>query len=1223
MKKLLLLIFTTLIAFSGFSQVLLDEDFNSGIPATWTVVDGGNTTDTWNGTSGGLLGQYLDGTEFAIVNSDAAGNLPAVRLTEELITPAVNTTSLAQVLLEFDHRYQDVFLTDSAWVDVFDGTSWNTVRAYNANVGNWGAPAREVIDITAFANAACQVRFRYDDDSTWAWHWSVDNVKIWAPFGQDAVAFSAPDPPRAGCGLDSNEVVTIIFYNNGTDTLASADVGYTINGLPGASETVAGPILPGDTITYTFTTTANLSVPGIYNFAVYTDLSSDQDMTNDTVSFSVENFNPITTFPYFEDFEGGPGGWFSGGIGNTWAFGTPAKATITGAASGINAWVTGGLGTGQYVNNEDSYIEAPCFDFSGIANPWISLSIWWNSEFSWDGAMIETSVDNGLTWNRIGNFGDPFNWYNDNTIAGLPNGQGWTGTASFNGSAGWVSAKHPLTGLGGQPTVKVRIYFGSDGSVTDDGVAIDNVLIYEPPAFDAQALNILSPISGCQLTNQELVTFNIFNNGLDTLANFPAFYSINGNTPVPDTVPGPIFPGDTLPFTFTPPADLSTPGSYTVVVYTAAQGDTLNFNDTTSVTIVNIAPITTFPYFEDFESGPGNWLAGGAASSWAFGTPAKLTIQGAASGANAWVTGGLGTTLYNNNEKSFVVSPCMDFTSMTNPWIAMDVWWESENSFDGAVLEATTDNGITWLTIGQVGDPFNWYNDSSIFGMPNQIGWTGTIGGNGSGTWVPAKHDLSAIANQPSVTLRIFFGSDGSITDDGFAFDNVAIGDPPTVSAGPDTALCNPPYVLDAGTQPGTYEWSTGDTTASISVDSSGTYIVTYTDSIGLCALDTVVVTFDPAIPVITGDTSYCENDTATLSTTQSFASYSWSSGGSAQTEFITSPGQIIVDVVNASGCTGSDTVDVIEFPAPQPNVSQNPEFCTGDTLVLSTDTTWTTYNWSTGGTQRSENITAGGSVTVTVTDGLGCGGSTTITVVENPLPIVDLGPDTTLCDGASITLSGSDPTATYIWSTGQTTQSISVTLAGDYILTCTDLNNCTADDTLGVTAFVSPSANFGFDTTNCPTVVFTDQSLGNPNSWSWTFGDGGTSTSQSPTHVYAGGGQFNVTLTATNGCGTNDITKLVNIGCLIGIDEALLGRVAIYPNPNEGWFQIGFEDLQADRITLEVTDLSGKILLDEELDQTSGTFRKAIDLRAYARGAYLLKLDVDGHQAIWRILTR
>lgn len=59
--------------------------------------------------------------------------------------------------------------------------------------------------------------------------------------------------------------------------------------------------------------------------------------------------------------------------------------------------------------------------------------------------------------------------------------------------------------------------------------------------------------------------------------------------------------------------------------------------------------ISQFPYVEDFEQGQGDWNIQGKSPSWAFGTPNKAIIRGAASGVNAFVTGGLGVGLYNSS----------------------------------------------------------------------------------------------------------------------------------------------------------------------------------------------------------------------------------------------------------------------------------------------------------------------------------------------------------------------------------------------------------------------------------------------------------------------------------------------------------------------------------------------------------------------------------------------
>ncbi len=56
--------------------------------------------------------------------------------------------------------------------------------------------------------------------------------------------------------------------------------------------------------------------------------------------------------------------------------------------------------------------------------------------------------------------------------------------------------------------------------------------------------------------------------------------------------------------------------------------------------------------------------------------------------------------------------------------------------------------------------------------------------------------------------------------------------------------------------------------------------------------------------------------------------------------------------------------------------------------------------------------------------------------------------------------------------------------------------------------------------------VTFTDQTTNSPTSWSWTFGDGGTSTAQNPSHTYNSSGYYTVALTATNSLGNNTCTK-------------------------------------------------------------------------------------------------
>src|SRR5688572_6500421 len=94
----------------------------------------------------------------------------------------------------------------------------------------------------------------------------------------------------------------------------------------------------------------------------------------------------ISNFPYSENFDGATSpGWVSGGAYSTWALGTPSKTIINSAASGTKAWVTNLSGTHTIM--ERSYVESPCFNMSSLALPVVEMKIWWNAEFSRDGAV--------------------------------------------------------------------------------------------------------------------------------------------------------------------------------------------------------------------------------------------------------------------------------------------------------------------------------------------------------------------------------------------------------------------------------------------------------------------------------------------------------------------------------------------------------------------------------------------------------------------------------------------------------------------------------------------------------------------------------------------------------------------------------------------------------------------------------------------------------------------
>ena len=146
-------------------------------------------------------------------------------------------------------------------------------------------------------------------------------------------------------------------------------------------------------------------------------------------------------------------------------------------------------------------------------------------------------------------------------------------------------------------------------------------------------------------------------------------------------------------------------------------------------------PINIFPYTEGFETSNGNWTSGGTANDWAWGTPNKPVITGAAGGSTkCWIVGGLIGSAYNNGERSWLQSPCFDFTTVQHPYISFSVFWEMEQKFDGAGFQYSTNLGATWTNVGSVSDPSNclntnWFNFSPVTNMNGlatiRDGWSG------------------------------------------------------------------------------------------------------------------------------------------------------------------------------------------------------------------------------------------------------------------------------------------------------------------------------------------------------------------------------------------------------------------------------------------------------------------------------------------------------------------
>jgi gliding motility-associated-like protein len=504
--------------------------------------------------------------------------------------------------------------------------------------------------------------------------------------------------------------------------------------------------------------------------------------------------------------------------------------------------------------------------------------------------------------------------------------------------------------------------------------------------------------------------------------------------------------------------------------------------------------ISTFPYFQDFETAP-SWTSGGTNSDWAWGTPAHPTINTAGGGTKSWMVGTLTGSFYNYSELSWLESPCFDFSTLNYPWISFKIFWEDEWKYDGMVLQYSLNAGSTWTNVGAFGDPVdclndNWYDYGNITWLTSATpknGWTGRTGatvgscqgGNGSLGWVNAKHCMSALANLPSVKFRFLFGAGTTCNNyDGIAIDDILIDNAPPNAANFTYACAGANTVSFTNTSamcPTGYLWDFGDGTTSSVQSPSHTYSAPGTYNVMLTASGPCNASNSITIPVsILGVTTTVTNITcngandgtamATVTGSTGTVNYLWTPGGQTTLSISSLSAATYTVSVSASGSCSATATAIITQPAVlNASTAVTPVSCfggnNGTTTVTATGgTSPYTYSWAGGGTSATNSALAAGIYNVTVTDVNNCTTSAT-SIITQPASALSVSATSTPsgCSASgtatAIAMGGTAP-YTYSWSPSGGSAALATALsAATYTVSVTDNNLCTSTATTTVTS--------------------------------------------------------------------------------------------------------------------------------------------------------------------------
>jgi hypothetical protein len=247
-------------------STLLSEDFASGIPGTWTIIDGGSgggTASTWTAANPGgrNIGQPFS-DPFAIVDSDAAGFFATQD--EQLITPLIDASGCSSVNLDFSnqfHWFQDSF-DEIGDVDVSNdgGTTWNNVLSFQAGDSGYPIPQTKTVDISSFAAGQPNVKIRFHYyNANFEWWWAIDNVTVTCAssncnickFTCPSIILSPATLPDGTVGTNYNQMISA--------TGGTAPYTFTVS---------SGTVPTGLTLTPAGLLSGTPTTTGTFNFAI-------------------------------------------------------------------------------------------------------------------------------------------------------------------------------------------------------------------------------------------------------------------------------------------------------------------------------------------------------------------------------------------------------------------------------------------------------------------------------------------------------------------------------------------------------------------------------------------------------------------------------------------------------------------------------------------------------------------------------------------------------------------------------------------------------------------------------------------------------------------------------------------------------------------------------------------------------------------------------------------
>jgi hypothetical protein len=300
--------------------------------------------------------------------------------------------------------------------------------------------------------------------------------------------------------------------------------------------------------------------------------------------------------------------------------------------------------------------------------------------------------------------------------------------------------------------------------------------------------------------------------------------------------------------------------------------------------------------------------------------------------------------------------------------------------------------------------------------------------------------------------------------------------------------------------------------------------------------------------------------------------------------------------------------VKVVSIGAtPNLSVTGSTVICSGNTTTL-TASGATTYTWSTSANTTSIAVSPATTTVYTITGAIGaqCQSMKQVTVTVNALPSVSISPNNTVvCQGEQLTLNGAGA-QTYTWSSG-VANGVPFTPVSTavYTVTGTDANGCKG--IANITIPVNPLPAVGVSSSG--TIICSGETAiitaTGASTYTWNTGENSSAISVTPVATT----DYTVSGTDGNGCTKTFVYEQTVDACTsIRVNGASAASIAIYPNPNNGWFMISAANVSAN-VKAEVYNELGQQVFSSDLKEGSNE----VNLTPYANGIYFVRIVHNG----------